>query len=127
MSNSITNLEPKAVWAHFANLCNIPRPSKKEQRAIEYASEFGRKLGLETIVDAAGNVIIRKPATKGMENRKGVILQGHLDMVPQKNSDVNHDFETDPILPVIDGEWVKATGTTLGADNGMGVSAALAV
>jgi dipeptidase D len=127
MSNSITNLEPKAVWAHFANLCNIPRPSKKEQKAVEYAAEFGRRLGLETLVDAVGNVIIRKRATSGMENRKGVILQGHLDMVPQKNSDVQHDFEKDPILPYVDGEWVKAKGTTLGSDNGMGVSAALAV
>jgi dipeptidase D len=127
MSNSITNLEPKAVWTHFANLCNIPRPSKKEQKAVEYVSEFGRKLKLETLVDSVGNVIIRKPASPGMENRKGVVLQGHLDMVPQKNSDVQHDFEKDPILPYIDGEWVKAKGTTLGSDNGMGVSAALAV
>jgi dipeptidase D len=127
MSNSITNLEPKAVWANFANLCNIPRPSKKEQKAVDYAAGIGQKLGLETIIDPVGNVIIRKPATAGMENRKGVILQGHLDMVPQKNSDVQHDFEKDPILPYIDGEWVKAKGTTLGSDNGMGVSAALAV
>jgi dipeptidase D len=127
MSNSITNLEPKAVWTHFANLCNIPRPSKKEQKAVEYAAGFGRKLGLETLVDRVGNVIIRKPASPGMENRKGVILQGHLDMVPQKNSDVQHNFEMDPILPYIDGEWVKAKGTTLGADNGLGVSSALAV
>jgi dipeptidase D len=88
---------------------------------------FGKGLGLETFVDEVGNVIIRKPATAGMENRKGVILQGHLDMVPQKNSDKAHDFEKDPIEPMIDGEWVKANGTTLGADNGMGVAAAMAI
>lgn len=127
MSKPINNLEPKAVWAHFANLCNIPRPSKKEGKAVEYAAGFGRKLGLETLVDHVGNVIIRKPATPGMEKCKGVILQGHLDMVPQKNSDVQHDFEKDPIQPFVDGEWVRAKGTTLGSDNGMGVSAALAV
>lgn len=127
MSNPVQNLEPKAVWQHFYSLTQIPRPSKKEGRIIEFMKNFGHSLGLETIVDEVGNVMIRKPATPGMENRKGVILQAHLDMVPQKNSDKVHDFEKDPIEPQIDGEWVKANGTTLGADNGMGVAAIMAV
>jgi len=125
MSKDILNLEPKALWKNFYSLTEIPRPSKHEDKIREFAAEFGRKLGLETIVDEVGNVIIRKPATPGMENRKGVILQGHLDMVPQKNSDKVHDFTKDPIETFVDGEWVKANGTTLGADNGMGVAAAM--
>jgi len=127
MSKEILNLEPKALWKHFYSLTQIPRPSGHEAACIAYMKKFGEDLGLETVVDAVGNVIIRKPATPGMENRKGVVLQGHLDMVPQKNSDKNHDFVTDPIETVIDGEWVRANGTTLGADNGMGVAAAMAV
>ncbi len=125
--SDIRNLEPKKLWNYFHDLTQIPRPSKKEQKVIEYIKEFGKNNNLETIVDEVGNVIIRKPATKGMENRKGVILQTHLDMVPQKNSDKKHDFEKDPIETIIDGEWVKANGTTLGSDNGIGVSATLAV
>lgn len=127
MSTEIRNLEPKELWKHFYELTQIPRPSKKEGRIIQYMKEFGEKLGLETIVDSVGNVIIRKPATPGMERRKGVILQGHLDMVPQKNNEVGHDFEKDPIDAHIDGEWVAARGTTLGSDNGMGVAATMAV
>ncbi len=127
MSKEILNLEPKEVWKHFYELTQIPRPSKKEGKVIAFMKEFGERLGLETLVDEVGNVIIRKPATPGMENRKGVILQGHLDMVPQKNNDVDHDFEKDPIDAYIDGEWVTAKGTTLGADNGIGVAAAMAV
>jgi len=127
MSQEILKLEPKNVWKHFYNLTQIPRPSKKEGKIIEYMKKFGVQLGLETIVDEVGNVIIRKPATRGMENRKGVILQGHLDMVPQKNSSTLHNFEKDPIDAWIDGEWVKAKGTTLGSDNGMGVAATMAV
>lgn len=127
MSNQILNLEPKAVWKNFHSLTQIPRPSKKEARIIEFVKNFGLSLGLETIVDEVGNVIIRKPATPGMENHKGIILQSHLDMVPQKNSDKAHDFEKDPIETIVDGEWVKANGTTLGADNGMGVAAIMAV
>jgi dipeptidase D len=127
MSKEILNLEPKALWKNFYSLTQIPRPSKKEVKVQEFAVNFGKSLGLETILDEVGNVIIRKPATPGMENRKGVVLQGHLDMVPQKNSDTPHDFEKDPIDAWIDGEWVKAKGTTLGADNGMGVAAALAI
>ncbi len=127
MSQEILNLEPKIIWKHFYSLTRIPRPSKKEGKIIEFMKKFGEDLGLETIVDPVGNVIIKKPATPGMENRKGVILQGHLDMVPQKNSGTAHDFEKDPIDAWIDGEWVKAKGTTLGSDNGMGVAAAMAV
>ncbi|MBP7496946.1 MAG: aminoacyl-histidine dipeptidase [Bacteroidales bacterium] len=127
MSIEIINLEPKEVWKNFFKLTQIPRPSKKEEKIIEFMKKFGQDLKLETIVDEVGNVIIRKPATKGMENRKVVILQGHLDMVPQKNSDKQHDFEKDPIDAYIEGEVVKAKGTTLGADNGMGVAAAMAL
>lgn len=125
--STIKDLEPKAVWGHFHTLTQIPRPSKKEAEIIAYMKKFGEDLGLETIVDEVGNVIIKKPATPGMENRKGVVLQGHLDMVPQKNSDKVFDFEKDPIEARIDGEWVTANGTTLGADNGIGVAAAMAV
>ncbi|MGE5418878.1 MAG: beta-Ala-His dipeptidase, partial [Chloroflexota bacterium] len=125
--SDIRKLEPKQVWNFFYEITQIPRPSKKEQRIIEYMSDFGRKHNLETMVDETGNVIIRKPATKGMEKRKGVILQTHLDMVPQKNSDKKHDFEKDPIEAMVDGEWVKANGTTLGSDNGIGVAATMAV
>ena len=127
MSKEIQNLEPKALWKHFYSLTQIPRPSGKEQASIDFIKKFAAELKLETIVDEVGNVIVRKPATPGMENRKGVVMQGHLDMVPQKNSDKNHYFEKDPIDAYVDGEWVKAQGTTLGADNGIGVAAALAV
>ncbi len=121
------HLKPAAIWQHFEEMCAIPHPSKHEEAMRNYVVEFAKKHNLEYEVDAVGNVVIRKPATKGLEDRKGIILQGHLDMVPQANSDTKHDFEKDPIKPRIDGEWVKATGTTLGADNGMGVCAALAV
>ena len=124
---SIRNLEPKGLWNNFYELTQIPRPSKKEEKVVAFLKEFGEKLGLETIVDKVGNVIIRKPATPGCENMKGVILQGHIDMVPQKNADTVHDFEKDPIQTWIDGEWVKAKGTTLGADNGLGLAMAMAV
>ena len=124
---TVKDLNPSCVWKNFYELTRIPRPSKKEGKAVEYLYNFGKSLGLETIRDEIGNIIIRKPATPGMENRKGVILQGHIDMVPQKNSDVEHDFEKDPIETRVDGEWVKACGTTLGADNGVGVSMALSV
>lgn len=123
----LSQLQPTQVWENFEAICNIPHPSKKEEKIIEFMKSFGENLGLKTIVDEVGNVIIKKPATPGMENRRGIILQGHLDMVPQKNSDKNHDFEKDPIEPWVDGEWIKATGTTLGADNGLGVAAAMAV
>jgi dipeptidase D len=122
----VAALQPVEVWKHFDALTQIPRPSKKEARVVEFIRQFGQRTGLETIVDKVGNVIIRKPATPGMEKSKGIILQSHLDMVPQKNSDKVHDFEKDPIETMIDGEWVKANGTTLGADNGIGVAAMLA-
>ena len=127
MSNEITKLTPVEVWENFYQLTRIPRPSYHEEEVRAFIAGFGKKLGLETMQDEAGNVIIRKPATAGMEKRKGVILQGHLDMVPQKNSDNNHDFTKDPIETIIDGDWVRANGTTLGSDNGIGVAAAMAV
>lgn len=125
--SDIRNLEPKALWNYFHEITQIPHPSKNEKKLAEYVVKFGKSHGLETMVDKAGNVIIRKPATKGMENRKMVIFQTHLDMVPQKNSDKKHNFETDPIETQIDGEWVRANGTTLGSDNGIGVATSLTV
>jgi dipeptidase D len=125
--SDIRNLEPKQLWNYFYEICQIPHPSKKEKKIVEYMQEFGKKHNLDTLVDKVGNVIMRKPATKGMENRKCLIFQTHLDMVPQKNSDKKHDFEKDPIETIIDGEWVRANGTTLGSDNGVGVAATMAV
>ena len=124
---SIKELDPQIVWKNFYALTQIPRPSKHEELAVEYMYNWGKEHGLETIKDEVGNIIIRKPATPGYENMKGVILQGHIDMVPQKNADTVHDFEKDPIQTWIDGEWVKAKGTTLGADNGLGLAMAMAV
>ncbi len=115
-------LQPRKVWNHFADLNTVPRASKKEERVIEFAKAFGESLGLETIVDAAGNVIIRKPASAGMEDRQTVVLQSHLDMVHQQNSGTGFDFETQGIEMVVEGDWVRAAGTTLGADNGLGVA-----
>ncbi|CAM1365585.1 aminoacyl-histidine dipeptidase [Tenacibaculum xiamenense] len=127
MNLEIKDLEPKAVWSHFADLNAVPRPSKKEERVIQFMVDFGKKLQLETFVDKVGNVIMRKPATEGMENRKTVVLQSHLDMVHQKNADTDFDFDSEGIKMVIDGDWVKADGTTLGADNGLGVAAIMGV
>lgn len=124
---TIKDLNPQIVWKNFYSLTQIPRPSKKEGKAIDFIYEFGKSLGLETVRDEVGNVIIRKPATAGMEDRTGVILQAHIDMVPQKNADKVHDFEKDPIEAYVDGEWVRANGTTLGADNGLGVAVAMSV
>ena len=121
------NLSPKAVWEHFYSLTQIPRPSGKKEDVSAFLADYGKSLGLETIVDEIGNVIIRKPASPGYENHPGVILQGHMDMVPQKNNDTVFDFEKDPIEAYVDGEWVTAKGTTLGADNGIGVAAAMAI
>lgn len=123
MSTEVRNLEPKAVWNFFSDLNEVPRPSKKEERVIAFMKEFGEKLGLDTMVDGVGNVIIKKPASAGMENRVTVALQSHLDMVHQKNGDTNFDFDSEGIRMFIEGDWVKAEGTTLGADNGMGVAA----
>ena len=127
MSNEIRNLEPKALWNKFADLNAVPRPSKKEERVIEFMKNFGNSLGLETFEDEIRNVIIRKPATPGMENRKPIVLQGHLDMVHQKNNDTQFDFENQGIDMYVDGDWVRAKGTTLGADNGLGVAAIMAI
>ena len=124
---SIQNLEPQVVWKNFYALTQIPRPSKHEEKVIDYLYNWGVSRGFETVRDQAGNIIIRVPATPGMENRKGVILQGHMDMVPQKTSDSPHDFLKDPIKAYVDGEWVTADRTTLGADNGIGVAFGLAV
>jgi dipeptidase D len=127
MSNDIRTLEPKALWNNFADLNAVPRGSKKEERVIQFMVDFGKKLNLETVVDPVGNVIIKKTASKGMENRKSVVLQSHLDMVHQKNSDTVFDFDSEGIKMKIVGEWVKAEGTTLGADNGLGVAAIMSV
>lgn len=123
----LTNIEPQIIWKNFSALNAVPRPSKKEGKVIEFIKNFGEKLGLPTTVDEVGNVIIQKPATSGMEDRKKVVLQSHLDMVCQKNNDVNFDFETQGIEMEIDGDWVKAKGTTLGADNGLGVAAIMSI
>ena len=123
----IVNLKPAEIWKYFHEILQIPRPSKKEEKIIQYLMEFGQRHKLETIRDEIGNILIRKPATKGMENLQSVVLQCHVDMVCEKNSDVNHDFNVDPINAYVDGEWVKAKGTTLGADDGIGIAAQLAI
>ena len=127
MNKNIRNLEPKIVWNHFADLNAVPRPSKKEERVIKFIVDFGQNLNLETFVDNVGNVIIKKPATKGFENRKTVVLQSHLDMVHQKNNDTIFDFDKEGIKMLIEDDWVTADGTTLGADNGLGVAAIMSV
>lgn len=124
---AIEQLEPTTVWKNFKALCQIPRPSKKEAQITAFMKQFGESLKLETIVDSVGNVIIRKPAMPGFENRKTVILQAHLDMVPQKNSNITHDFEKDPIMAYINNDWVMAENTTLGSDNGIGVAAIMSI
>ncbi|GAL90990.1 aminoacyl-histidine dipeptidase [Jejuia pallidilutea] len=127
MSQEIRQLEPKALWNKFADLNAVPRPSKKEERVIAFMKDFGKTLGLETIEDEVGNVIIKKPATAGMENRTTVVMQSHLDMVHQKNNDTVFDFDTQGIEMYVEGDWVKAKGTTLGADNGLGVATIMAI
>ena len=124
---TIKDLEPKIVWNNFYGITRQPRPSKHEEKIRQYLLDWGKARGIETFADETGNVIMRVPATPGFENRKGVILQGHMDMVPQKNVDTVHDFENDPIETWIDGEWLKAKGTTLGADDGLGVAFALSI
>ena len=127
MSEPVCDLEPARVWKHFAALNAVPRPSKKEERIIEFARQFGESCGLPTEVDHVGNVIIRKPASPGMEDRLPIVLQGHLDMVHQKNAETDFDFDTQGIQMYVDGDWVRARGTTLGSDNGMGVASIMAV
>ncbi|MFC6267291.1 aminoacyl-histidine dipeptidase [Frigoriflavimonas asaccharolytica] len=123
----ISQLEPKAIWKNFSALNSVPRPSKKEEKVIAFIKKFGEDLNLETTEDEVGNVIIKKPATSGMENRKSIVLQSHLDMVCQKNNDVDFDFDTQGIEMEVDGDWVKAKGTTLGADNGLGVATIMSI
>ncbi len=127
MSQQIRSIEPQPLWNKFADLNAVPRPSKKEERVIAFMLEFGKNLGLETFEDSIRNVIIRKPATKGMENRKTIVLQSHLDMVHQKNNDTIFDFDKQGIDMFVEGDWVKAKGTTLGADNGIGVATIMAI
>ncbi|PHZ52943.1 cytosol nonspecific dipeptidase [Enterobacter hormaechei] len=125
--SELSQLSPQPLWDIFAKICSIPHPSYHEEQLAEHIMGWAKEKGLHAERDQAGNILIRKPATAGMENRKPVVLQAHLDMVPQKNNDTVHDFTKDPIQPYIDGEWVKARGTTLGADNGIGMASALAV
>ncbi|MDR0394939.1 MAG: aminoacyl-histidine dipeptidase [Tannerella sp.] len=127
MATEIKMLTPQPVWEYFYELTQIPRPTGQMEAITQFMVDFGNRLGLDTQKDAVGNVIIRKPAAPGFENRKMVTLQSHLDMVPQKNNDVSHDFTKDPVDAYVDGDWVKARGTTLGADNGIGVAIAMAV
>ncbi|TYA53858.1 aminoacyl-histidine dipeptidase [Formosa maritima] len=127
MNSEIRNLEPKQLWNKFADLNAVPRASKKEEQVIAFMKDFGKKLNLETIEDEVGNVIIKKPATLGMEDRVTIVMQSHLDMVHQKNADTNFDFATQGIEMFVDGDWVRAKGTTLGADNGLGVATIMAI
>lgn len=129
MSSTITirNLEPTPLWTSFADLNEVPRPSKREERVTQFMREFGQRLGLATEVDGVGNVLIRKPASKGREKHETVVLQSHLDMVWQKNADSKFDFDTQGIDMLIEGDWVRARGTTLGADNGIGVASIMAI
>ncbi len=125
--NEIQKLNPQCIWKNFYALTQVPRPSGHLEKVQQFLLDFGKQAGVEAFKDPTGNIVFRKPATPGMENRKGVILQAHMDMVPQKTPESTHNFETDPIEPWIDGEWVKAKGTTLGADNGLGVAAIMAI
>lgn len=125
--NEICNLNPQCIWKNFYALTQVPRPSGHLEKVQQFLLDFAKQAGVDAFIDEGRNVVMRKPAVVGMENRKGVILQAHMDMVPQKTPESTHNFETDPIQPWIDGEWVKAKGTTLGADNGLGVAAIMAV
>ncbi|WP_109300440.1 aminoacyl-histidine dipeptidase [Aquimarina sp. AU474] len=127
MNSEIRNIEPQALWNKFADLNAVPRPSKKEERVIAFMKEFGESLGLITEIDKVGNVLIKKPATPGMKDRKTVVMQSHLDMVHQKNADTQFDFDSQGIEMYIDNDWVRANGTTLGADNGLGVATIMAI
>ena len=127
MENQISALKPERLWHYFLEICKIPHPSKKEDRLAAYLLDFAKAHSLEGLRDETGNILIRKPASPGFENKKMVILQSHLDMVCEKNSNTVHDFDNDPIVPWIDGDWIKARGTTLGADDGIGIAASLAI
>ena len=125
--SEIKNLNPTCIWKNFYALTQVPRPSGHLEKVQQFLLDFAKQAGVEAFKDPADNIVMRKPASPGMEKKKGVILQAHMDMVPQKTPESTHNFETDPIQPWIDGEWVKAKGTTLGADNGLGVAAILAI
>ena len=125
--SEIKNLKPECIWRNFYALTQVPRPSGHLEKIQQFLLDFAAKAGVEAFKDAAGNIVMRKPATPGMENRKGIILQAHMDMVPQKSKESTHNFVTDPIETYIDGDWVKAKGTTLGSDDGLGVAAIMAV
>ena len=129
--STLSQLKPAKLWQLFEKICSIPHPSKHEQQISLWIQSWANELGLSVKEDSVGNLFIKKPATLGMENCQGIILQAHMDMVPQKNNDTEHNFQTDPIRPYIinesDGDWVTAEGTTLGADNGVGLASALAV
>jgi dipeptidase D len=127
MSGKLAKLEPQPLWNYFEDICQIPRPSKKEEKIRQFLLHFAEKNGVEAKIDEAGNILFRKPAAPGYENRPVVVLQSHMDMVCEKNSDRKFNFETDPITPVIEGDWVRADGTTLGADNGIGIAAQMAI
>ncbi len=116
--SEIKNLKPEGIWRNFYALTQVPRPSGHLEKVQQFLLDFAKKVGVEAFKDPAGNIVMRKPASPGMENRKGVVLQAHMDMVPQKSKDSTHNFETDPIQTYIDGDWVKAKGTTLGATTG---------
>ena len=127
MGEVLGHLKPELIWNHFEEITKHPRPSKQEEKVVKYVLEFGKKLNLNTSRDKFGNIVIKKPATPGKENAKTIVMQGHLDMVCEKNSSSKHNFETDPIQAWVDGDWIKANDTTLGADNGIGIAAQLAL
>ena len=125
--SEIRNLQPAAIWRNFDDLTQIPRPSGHVEKVQEFLLDFAKRVGVEAFKDPAGNIVMRKPATPGYENRKTVLLQAHMDMVPQKSPDSNHNFETDPIETYVEDGWVHAKGTTLGSDDGMGVAAIMGI
>lgn len=127
MKKILGQLKPSRVWEHFEDICQIPRPSKKEEKILKFLIAFAEKNQLEWQQDKAGNLLISKPAAKGYEDRQSVVLQSHVDMVCEKNSDVDHDFDRDPIVPRLDNGWVRGTGTTLGADDGIGIAVQMAI
>ena len=124
---TIKDLQPREVWKHFEALTQVPRPSGHLEKIQQFLLDFGKSINVKTWQDEAGNIIMRKPATPGLEDRKGIVLQAHMDMVPQKTAESTHDFEKDPIDCYVDGDWVRTRGTTLGADNGLGVAAIMAI
>ena len=127
MERILSHLEPSRIWKHFEDICQVPRPSKKEEKILKFLIDFAEKNQLEWKQDKAGNLLITKPATKGYEDRQSVVLQSHVDMVCEKNADVDHDFDHDPIIPRLDNGWVRGTGTTLGADDGIGIAVQMAI